>query len=105
MNTKEKNTRIFIAVTGAGAGAQNRIWSVPGCSKYFAGAMFPYGCDQTDELLGFKPDKYVSENTALDLAMASYLRAWDKDGCDAIGIGLSASVASTAQHRGEHEIF
>src|SRR6478752_4506361 len=99
------NRRIFVASTGAGAGAQNRIWSVPGCSKYFVGAVFPYATTETDAFIGFKPDKYVSEDAALDLAMASYMRAWNKNGDDAIGIGLTASVASTAQHRGEHEIF
>jgi cytidylyltransferase-like protein len=105
MATEPKNRRIFITATGAGAGAQKVIWSTPGCSSYFAGAAFPYGADQTNELLGFKPDKYVSEDTALDLAMASYMRAWNGPGCDAIGIGLSASVASLERHRGEHEIF
>jgi nicotinic acid mononucleotide adenylyltransferase len=105
MVTEPKNRRIFIAATGAGAGAQKSIWSVPGCSKYFAGAAFPYGCDQTDEFIGFRPDKYVSEDTALDLAMASYMRAWNGPGCEAIGVGLSASVASLERHRGEHEIF
>jgi nicotinic acid mononucleotide adenylyltransferase/nicotinamide mononucleotide (NMN) deamidase PncC len=103
--TEPKNRRIFVTATGAGAGAQNRIWSVPGCSKYFAGAAFPYAADQTNELLGFKPDKYVSEDTALDLAMASYMRACNGPGCEAIGIGLTASVASTERHRGEHEIW
>lgn len=103
--TETKQHRIFITATGAGAGAQNKIWSVPGCSKYFAGAAFPYGMDQVDELLGFRPDKYCSEDTALDLAMSSYMRAWSGYGCNAIGVGLTASVASTERHRGEHEIF
>lgn len=97
-------TRLFIASTGAGAGAQNRVWSVPGCSKYFAGAIFPYGQDQMDDFLGFTPDGYCSESTALDMAMASYLRAWDKRGCDAVGIGLTASVAGLERHRGDHRI-
>lgn len=96
--------RIYIAATGAGAGAQNEIWKTPGCSEYFAGACFPYARDQVDEFLGFKPEKYCSADTALDLAMAAYMRAWDGRGCDAVGIGLSASVASKEVHRGDHVI-
>lgn len=96
--------RIYIASTGAGAGAQNKIWSVPGCSSYFAGACFPYGQDQVDEFLGFKPAQYCSKETALSLAMASYMRAWNGKDCDAVGVGLTASVASKEAHRGEHRI-
>jgi len=103
--TESNNRRVFIAATGAGAGAQHDLWKIPGCSSYFCGAAFPYGTDQTDEFLGFKPDKYCSEDTALYLAMESYKRAWNGRDCEAIGIGLSASVASVSKHRGEHEIF
>lgn len=96
--------RIFIASTGAGAGAQNRIWSVPGCSSYFAGAAFPYGTDQLDDFLGFTPDGYCSEATAIDMAMEAYKRAWVPGGPECLGIGLSASVASVDKHRGAHRI-
>lgn len=95
--------RAFIIATGAGAGAQQRLWSTPGCSEFFAGAAFPYAQDQTDEILGFAPERYCSPETAIDLAMAAYYRAW-LPGSDAIGVGLSASVASLMPHRGEHRI-
>lgn len=96
--------RIFIASSGAGAGAQNRIWSVPGCSKYFAGAVFPYGTDQMDDFLGFTPDGFCSEDTALDMAMEAYKRAWVRGGPECVGIGLTASVASVERHRGDHRV-
>jgi hypothetical protein len=96
--------RIFLACTGAGAGAQQELWKVPGCSAYFAGAAFPYGEDQTGDFLGFRPERFCSRETAIDLAIAAYHRAWDGPGCDAVGVGLTATVASTREHRGGHRV-
>lgn len=95
--------RVFLACTGAGAGAQAEIWKTPGCSSYFAGAVFPYAHDQLQEFLGFAPERACSADTALELAMAAYRRAW-RPGAEAIGIGLTAVVASTREHRADHRI-
>ncbi len=95
--------RIYIVTTGAGAGAQERLWRTPGCSASFAGAAFPYAQDQIDDLLGFEPEQYCSEATAVDLATAAYYRAW-VPGAEAVGIGLTGSVASVKPHRGNHRI-
>ena len=95
--------RVYIVATGAGAGIQNKLWSTPGVSSVLAGASFPYAQDRTDALLGFKPDGYCNENTAIDLALAAYLRA--DDGTKApIGLGLTAAVASRAPHKGDHRV-
>ncbi len=96
--------RIFVIATGAGAGAQERIWRTPGCSSVFAGAAFPYAPDQTNEILGFEPEHYCCKETAVELAMAAYYRAW-VPGAEAVGIGLTASVASVKPHRGNHRIY
>ncbi|HYP98503.1 MAG TPA: hypothetical protein VER96_07510 [Polyangiaceae bacterium] len=98
------NTRAFIACTGAGAGAQASLWQTPGCSAYLAGAAFPYAPDQLAAFLGFTPKRACSPETALELAMAAYLRAWSDPADDAIGIGLTAVVATAAVHRGDHRI-
>jgi nicotinic acid mononucleotide adenylyltransferase len=100
----DKAPRLYVISTGAGAGIQDRIWSVPGISNFFVGASMPYDTEATDELLGFKPTKYVSIDTAIDLAHAAYMRAW-KPGRDAIGFGMTCSVASTKEHRGDHSII
>lgn len=96
--------RVFIVCTGAGAGAQASLWNTPGCSAYLAGAEFPYAADQLEAFLGFAPMQACSRETALDMAMAAYMRAWSSAGDDAIGIGLSAVVATTREHRGAHRI-
>lgn len=98
-------TRIYVACTGAGAGFQNHLWSLPGASSYLIGAAFPYAPEDTDEFLGFKPERYCSAETALDMAMGAYYRAYTPDGAPPIGIGLTASVASQKAHRGDHRVF
>jgi hypothetical protein len=96
--------RVFFVCTGAGAGIQQHVWSTPGCSGYFAGAAFPYSKGETDDFLGFAPQSYCSTETAIQLAMAAYMRAWSWPDKRAIGVAITASVASLTEHRGEHRI-
>jgi hypothetical protein len=105
--------RVFVAATGAGAGVQQALWNVPGASAFLVGASFPYAASETARLLGFAPARHCSRETALELAMAAYLRArgsfaaseWGEGAGRAIGLGLTASVATLEPHRGEHRIF
>jgi hypothetical protein len=95
---------LYVIATGAGAGIQKRIWDVPGVSNFFVGSMIPYDQQETADILGFVPDKFVSEEMAVDLAMAAYMRAW-RPGKKAIGLGVTCSVASTRAHRGDHRVI
>ncbi len=95
--------KLFIAATGAGAGAQERVWSTPGCSQYFTGACFPYGHEQLADFLGHRLQQSCSEDTALEMATMAYYHATDR-GCPAVGVGLSAAVASAEPRRGENRI-
>jgi nicotinic acid mononucleotide adenylyltransferase len=98
------NARVHIAASGAGAGIQQAIWEVPGCSSFFVGAAFPYATEEVDAFLGFKPDRYASAETALDFAMAAYMHAANASDGEPIGVGLVASVASLVEHRGDHRV-
>lgn len=100
----DKAPQLYVIATGAGAGLQRRIWDIPGISNFFVGASFPYATEETDSLLGFKPEKYVSEYTAIDLATTAYMKAW-KPGKKAIGLGMTCSVTSLKAHRGDHRII
>lgn len=106
---------LHAALTGAGAGFQKLLWEVPGASTFLSGSTFTYDARETDEFLGFKPEQYCSADTAMELAMASYLRACEtrhlremesgkKLGRMATGLGMSASVAGLVEHRGEHRV-
>src|SRR3954468_8124020 len=86
--------RISIAASGAGAGLQKMLWDVPGISAVLMEGVFPYSTDATDQFLRFKPEQYCSAKTAMAMAMECYYRAYQPGGPKAIGVGLSASVAS-----------
>lgn len=98
--------RIHIAATGAGAGLQALLWSVPGCSSLLSGASFPYAQEETDSFLGHSPGRYASAEAATDLAVGAYLRARRATplGKVPVGIGIAASVASLKEHRGDHRV-
>ncbi len=96
------NKRIYIAATGAGSGAQSLIWMVPGCSSYFAGATFPYGEDKLEEFLGYRPEKFVHPDVAIDMAMRAYQEAWRSEDDEAVGIGCSAAVATNRLRKGDY---
>jgi hypothetical protein len=106
--------KVFVAATGAGAGIQSSLWSVPGSSAFLAGAAFPYAPHETERLLGFRPARYCDEDAAVELAIAAYLRGREAaiaetssapSKAKVIGLGLTASVASLEAHRGDHRVF
>lgn len=100
-----KESRVYVVATGAGAGLQKLLWDVPGISKVLVGAEFPYAQEALDRFLGYTPEKYCSEETAVAMAMEAYYRAYKPGGAPAVGLGISASVASNTAHRGEHRVF
>lgn len=99
---KKAGVNIHVIATGAGAGLQQLLWQTPGSSAYLSGASFPYDQAETEELLGFTPDHFVSQETAIDLASAAYMKAFKFGGKKPVGIGITASVASETAHRGDH---
>lgn len=102
---KEAGVSIHVIATGGGAGLQQLLWEVPGSSTYLSGASFPYSAEEQEELLGFMPEHFCSEEASIDLASAAYMKAYKFGGKKPVGIGLTASVASEKIHRGEHRIF
>jgi nicotinic acid mononucleotide adenylyltransferase len=107
---KERNVGIFAATTGAGAGLQQMLWSLPGSSSYLLGSSLPYNQRLLEEHIGFRPERFCTEETAVEMAIASYIKAktalYDNKEFNrsALGLGLTASVASTEIHRGDHRI-
>jgi Cytidylyltransferase-like len=99
----EARARVYVACTGAGAGLSELLWSVPGASSFLVGTSFPYATSAVDEFVGFGVEHYASAATAVDLASAAFLHAGA--GSDAVGVGLTASVASLRPHRGEHRVY
>ncbi len=109
---KEKNVKVFLAATGAAPRAQGLLWDVPGASKFLVGSVFPYSTNEFDNFIGYRRKKsYCSQEAALELCMASYIRAHEtllaeKDYVsDALGVGITCTVATSREHKGEHRIF
>lgn len=99
---KDANISVHVIATGAGAGIQQQLWAVPGCSAYLSGASFPYATEETEELLGFRPKSFCSEDAAIDLASAAYMKAFHLGKKSPVGIGVTATVASATAHRGDN---
>jgi nicotinamide mononucleotide (NMN) deamidase PncC len=102
---KEAGVSIHVIATGGGAGLQQQLWEVPGSSAYLSGASFPYSNEEQEELLGFMPEHFCSEEAAIDLASAAYMKAFTFGGKKPVGISITASVASEKEHRGEHRVY
>lgn len=96
---------ISLVCLGAGAGIQDLLWAPPGASAIIASCDFPYDDDSIGEYLGFDPPRFCCSETAVDLAMEAYRRAWrwDQEG-EAIGVGLTAVAATHEKHRGDHRV-
>lgn len=102
---KKANVNVHIVATGAGAGIQQQLWELPGSSAYLSGASFPYSNEEQEELLGFMPEHFCSEEAAIDLASSAYMKAYKFGGKCPVGVGLTASVASEKEHRGDHRVY
>lgn len=102
---KKLGVNIHVVATGAGANIQSMLWETPGSSAYLSGASFPYSTEEQEEVLGFMPEHFCSEETSIDLACVAYMKSYKFGGKKSIGIGLTASVASEKIHRGKHRIF
>ncbi len=50
------------------------------------------------------PEHFASPENAIDLASAAYMKAYKFGGKKPVGLGLTASVASEKEHRGEHRV-
>lgn len=102
----DKKPWIFVVSTGGGVRVPAYLWDLPGISSCLAGSAFTYSCHETDKFLQFKPDKYCSEDTAINMAMTAYMRACESlpHGRIPVGLAVTANVASHKEHRGDHRI-
>jgi len=95
---------LHVCAAGAGYALLQALTARPGASAFLSGATLPYSSRETDAVLGYTPKSYVSEDTALELAMLAYLRA--AGGRNApLGIGITAALTSSRPHRGGERAF
>lgn len=106
----ESQWKAVVACTGAGAGLQDILWSVPGASATLLDAIMPYDRFALADFIGREPEKYCSRDTALWMATAAYRRAKElalRNGSNApvLGLGLTATVATGVAKKGDHRAF
>lgn len=100
------NKTVVFATSGAGAGCQQLIWQIPGISKVFGGAQFPYLPELFDELAGRNCKSKSSLEGAIALAEAMFRKVLQagKAADDIVAVGASAAVATNRDRRGEDRI-
>ncbi|MCI0533280.1 hypothetical protein L0Y49_03625, partial [bacterium] len=101
---------LVVAATGAGAGIQSFFHEIPGSSRFFLGAHFPYSETEFEDFIGTRPKQFVSDEGARLLAEEAFRRAArviekEKRVLEPIGLGLSASIASNRPKRGDYRVF
>ena len=96
-----------LAVAGAGSQAVAWLLSVGGASRTLLEVVVPYGRLSMIDLVGFEPEQFVSEATALSMAEAAFHRAEALREGDypAVGLACTATIATDRPKRGEHRGF
>ena len=100
--------KVFIALTGGGQSFIHNFMQHSGASKTIAGAYIPYHQNLLHEFIDRIPKKYCSEQTAANMAVASYKKcklAVDNKN-HAIGIGVTCTLATDGEREGrEHNVY
>lgn len=94
--------KAFVTSTGGGSAWGDSFLKYGGGSATLAGFYVPYAMEMTNDFVGGQPrDRYVSDSTARQLAVASYDKALltVEAKYDAIGIGVTCSLKKATGER------
>jgi hypothetical protein len=102
----ERKTLLHVSTSGSGPALMKDLWRTPGCSAYLVGTEVPYSKSSVRNLLGHAVDRYVTEDVAYELAMASYVKACEHRALEGVqgepmGMGITSSVATSRLPRGD----
>jgi hypothetical protein len=95
-----------LAITGGGATSAGWLLAVPGASQTILDIQIPYSEDSLCEFLGKRPEGFCEETTCVDMAEAAWSRAMmGRPGSRCVGVGCTASLATTRPKRGAHRFY
>ena len=95
-----------LAITGGGATAAGWLLAEPGASRTILDIEIPYSEDSLSQFLGKRPANFCDATTSVDMAEVAWSRAMmGHAGNRCVGIGCTASLATTKPKRGEHRFF
>jgi nicotinamide mononucleotide (NMN) deamidase PncC len=100
-------SQLVVAVTGGGSQAIADLLTVPGASATVLEVVIPYSLAALEDWLGGRIDHACSERTARAMAMAAFERARKLSQVDSnklVGIGATASLATTRPKQGPHRV-
>jgi hypothetical protein len=92
-------------ITFAGAGSQALWWlhGVAGSSRTIVEAIDCYSPASMQSHIGYMPARFVSQQTAIDMAKSAYIRAIDLGYTNQpIGLSCTATIATDRIKKGEH---
>ena len=101
----DTSTGSVVAVAGAGASALEWLLGTTGSSRTILEALAPNSPKAMADFIGYMPEQFVSDQTALNMAAAAYRRGAqlrEDEGVPVVGIGCTATVATDRPKRGEH---
>ncbi len=103
----QTDINLVYVCAGAGTGAMNALFSVPGASNTVLECLVPYNHPSFDQFLGRKPEKYVSERSALQLAGRALTRAQllTESNVKLIGVACTGAIVTTKEKRGKHRAY
>lgn len=99
--------QLVLSITGGGSRAIAELLEVGGASATVLEAVVPYAAAALDRWLGGPAEHYCTEHTARAMAMAAFERARHLSAADPlllVGIGATASLATTRPKRGPHRV-
>ena len=93
-----------LALAGAGTQALAWVLGVSGASRTLLEAVVPYAEGSMIDLVGRKPGRFVSEETARQMARRCYERALGlREGAQPVlGLACTATIATDRPKRGQH---
>lgn len=96
--------KAVLAITGGGTGAINSLLEHGGGSAFLLEAIVPYGQESLAGFIGHVPEKYVSDLTARQLAMAAYIKAGKLTKEKVVGFGATCSLAKTDERENRKHV-
>lgn len=97
--------KLVAAITGGGSEFVGELLKYGGGSSTLLDATIPYNQKAFDKYIKGKPDKYCSKEAAMDLAMASYQRAYELDPeSQLIGLGVTCSLTKPREREGRENV-
>ncbi|KMZ71815.1 hypothetical protein ZOSMA_174G00110 [Zostera marina] len=100
-------TQAVIYLAGGASQALGWLMSASGASSTVLEVVVPYSRTSMVQLIGKNPAQFTSKQTSEEMALLAYNRALklSRPGVPVVGLGFTASLASSTPKRGDHRFF